>query len=264
MERSNDMHSVFVAWQDPATRAWRTIARLTEINRKYEFEFTQGATNLKEVVRHLFNSNVTDRFRSDSLISLFRNKIPPRTRPDYKKMSAWLNLTGNESEFELLSRFGLFPGSDGIMVYPAPTLVNGRYSIEFFLHGIRHAHGEPHSQHLRADVLRWCENAKEGDRLYPLLDPQNEYDSNAVALRDADGSAIVGYVPRFYSRDIRDILVQENLAKEATFRLLRNNTDAPLQSRILCRFDGLVDQNFKPLDDAEHRPFPYPEFEEAL
>jgi hypothetical protein len=85
-----------------------------------------------------------------------------------------------------------------------------------------------------------------------MLDVQNEFDPNAIALRAQGGTIAVGYVPRFYARDLRLILEQPDLVKGAQFELVRNNADAPLQFRLLCRFTSAVPEGFKALDDSDH------------
>jgi len=172
----------------------------------YEFGFTRGAEGVRGVVKQLFNSNLNEHYLSDNLISVFRNKIPPRTRSDFPKLAYWLNLKGDESDFDLLGKFGLIPGTDGLLVYAAPRIEERRYAIEFFIHGIRHVHGDSNDYQLHGDVLRWCKDARQGDRLYAMLDVQNEFDASAVALRAQEGTIAVGYVPRFYAKDLRRIL----------------------------------------------------------
>lgn len=249
---SSSSPSVFVAWQDPATREWHTIARLSRIADHYEFGFTHGAEKVKEVVKKLFNSRLDDLYLSNELTSLFRNKIPPRSRSDFRKLAAWLSLRGDESDFDLLGKFGLIPGTDGLLVYPSPRVVDGRYTVEFFIHGVRHTHGNAGSLHLHGDVLTWCQLAQPGDRLFAMLDIQNEFDPNAIALRAQGGTIAVGYVPRFYARDLHLILEQRDFARSAQFEIVRNNGDAPLQLRMLCRFTSAVPDGFKALDDPDH------------
>ena len=99
------------------------------------------------------------------------------------------------------------------------------------MHGIRHAHGEAGEHHRHGDVLKWCLVANSGDRLFPLLDVQNDFDQNAVALRAENSTILLGYVPRFYTTDLRKILGQPECASTAKFEILRNNADAPVQFR---------------------------------
>jgi hypothetical protein len=250
---SSNTPSVFVAWQDLASREWHTVARLSQVEDHFELGFTRGADRVGDIARRLFNSPLEQNYYSDQLTALFRNKIPPRSRSDFRKMAHWLNLTGDESDFELLGKFGLIPGTDGLLVYPSPKVESGRYSVEFFVHGIRHTHGEAEAHHLHGDVLKWCSEIEPGDRLCPLLDVQNPADANAVALRAENGTILIGYVPRFYAADIRAIVGRPAFARTATITVLKNNHDAPLQMRLLCRFSASVPEDFRALDDSDHQ-----------
>ncbi|MGC0326262.1 hypothetical protein ABIG06_006891 [Bradyrhizobium sp. USDA 326] len=250
--QSGGLRRVYVAWQEPATRQWHTIARLTRVGGEYEFSFTRGAEKVAKVVQGLFNSRLTEHYVSTELISLFKNKIPPRSRSDFHKLAHWLNLRGDESEFDMLGKFGLIPGSDGLLVYSEPLISDAHYSVEFFVHGIRHVHGGLEDRHLHGDVLKWCESVSEGDQLLPMLDVQNQFDGNCIALRADEGTIVIGYVPRFYAPDMKIILSDPVLASTASFKVLRNNFDAPLQFRLLCRFESAVKPGFNPFDDSDH------------
>ena len=238
--------NLYVAWQDEVSRTWHTIARLTRDSEGFELIFTQGATRLGDLPERLFGMQLKYRYRFEKLIHLFKNKIPSRNRPDFEKMARWLNLSGSEDEFALLSKFGLIPGSDALLVYPAPTIVDSKYEIEFFVHGIRH---------MQPDVLKLCENDLEpGERLLPVLDVQNPVDPHAVLLRCESNPILVGYVPTFYAADLKHILSNEALCASARITVLRNNKDAPIQLRLLCRFESAVLPGFQPLDSIVHKP----------
>src|SRR5258708_39950093 len=117
------------------------------------------------------------------------------------------------------------------MVYPEPKVGGGKYELEFFVHGIRHMH---------PDVLKWCDDLEPGARLLPLLDVQNPVDNYAVALRSDTNTVLVGYVPTFYAWDLKRIPSDEALCATAKITVVRNNKDAPIQLRVLCRFESHV------------------------
>jgi HIRAN domain len=208
--------------------------------------FTKGAARLGSIPTDLFNLDINRLYRSNELIALFRNRLPSRNRADFLKIAEWLNLRGDESEFELLAKFGLIPGTDSILVYPEPDIVSGTYSLEFFLHGIRHMH---------ADAAATCDALESGQRLLPILDVQNPVDPNAVALRTEKDSLMLGYVPAFYADDFRRLLSQPKIASAARVNVVRNNRNAPIQLRILCKFQSPVPAGFQALDSDAHKPF---------
>lgn len=236
---------LFVAWQDQATRSWHTIARLRRVGEEYEFLFTRGVSRLKSVPLDLFRMDVNKRYRSADLIPLFRNRLLSRSRTDFSKIARWLNLKGDEEEFESLSKFGLIPGTDAVLIYPSPEIEKQTYNVEFFVHGIRHMHPE---------MIAHCDTVAEGSKLLPLLDVQNPIDTNAVALRTEKDFRLIGYVPAFYVGDIRAILADASLAKTASITVIRNNRDAPVQLRLLCRFSAKVSEGFLSLNTDVHKP----------
>ncbi len=242
--------ALYVAWQDQTTRTWHTVARLRRANDEYEFVFTRGAERLRRVPSELFKLDVRKRYRSSELIPLFRNRLLSRSRADYHKISDWLNLSGEEDEFGTLMKFGLIPGTDSILVYPEPTVGNNGYSLEFFIHGLRHMH---------PDANEMCRQMKSGSRLLPLLDVQNPVDPNAVALRCPESTILIGYVPAFYAADFRDLLSRPTVAKNARIVLVKNNTDAPEQLRLLCKIEAPAPVGFRALNSEAHQPL----FDEA-
>ena len=235
---------IYVAWQDEVSRSWHTIACLKRDTTGYELIFTQGATKLDEVSKKLFQLKPGNIYRFNDLIPVFKNKIPPKSRPDFDKMAAWLGVEKSAGEFELLKAFGLVPSSDSTLTYPAPKIDQGQYRLRFFVHGIRHRHPE---------AVKETEGLAEGQRLLPLLDVQNPVDPNAVALQSASG-LIVGYVPAFYAADLKKLLTMASVASEARIFVKRNNQDSPIQIRLLCEFTAPAPSGFRVLDSESHRP----------
>lgn len=236
---------LYVAWQDSNTRAWHTIGRLSRIREGYEFIFTRGVELLSKIPEELFQMNVRKKYLSDDLTALFKNKLPSRNRSDFARMAKWLNLSGGEEDFELLSKFGMIPGGDSILIYPEPLLIKGQYHLEFFVHGMRHMQG---------DIVSACTQISEGSKLLPLLDLQNPVDHHAVALRGSSSSLLLGYVPAFYAPDVSRILLDPKGAESCRISVLRNNSDAPIQLRLLCRLECEVSSGFRTLDTDAHQP----------
>jgi HIRAN domain-containing protein len=235
--------NLFLAWQDPGTRTWHTFARLRKNGDDYELAFTRGAQRLGTIPLELFKLDITKIYRFGELIPVFRNRLPSRKRADFERMAAWLNLTGDEDEFTQLGRFGLIPGTDSILIYPEPEIIRAKYHLEFFVHGIRHMH---------KDAPKICDSTNKGERLLPLLDVQNPVDQNAVALRREDDPTLIGYVPTFYAADIKILLSSPGVESSARFTVVRSNKDAPMQLRLLCRFESAAPAQFHPLDTEAH------------
>ena len=234
--------ALFVAWQDEETRRWITVARVTRGSEGYEFVFTRGARHLKSLPESLFRMKTDLRYKSAFLLPIFMNRVPAKSRADFGRLARWVNVSEGEDDFELIAKFGLIPGTDSMMIYPPPIIKGGEYKLDFFVHGIRHMH---------KDVEDWCTKVSEIATLRPMLDVQNDADSNAVALRAENGKLILGYVPAFYALDLHNILMGEQGALKSRIFVLRSNTDAPPQLRLLCRFTSTVPPNFKSMQSDD-------------
>ncbi len=239
-------NKLYLAWQDQETRGWHTVGQLAAKPNGYEFLFTKGVKALRSVPSDLFRMEPGKRYRSEELMPLFRNRILPPSRADFAKVAAWVGLSGEENEFVQLEKFGRIAGTDALMVYPEPTVESGTYTIDFLVHGMRH---------LPEIASERCKLIQEGDELAPMLDVRNPVDPSAVCLREQQGNIVLGYIPAFYANDIYRILREQALAKTATVKVLRNNLDAPIQLRLLCRFSAQVDPKFRPLETEEHESF---------
>lgn len=234
---------LYVAWQDPVSRRWHTIARLSRIGGRYELRFTKGSLRFRSLPEDLFHLEVSKRYVFDELIYLFKNRIPPRSRSDFFRIASWLDAHPLSDDFSLLSKFGLIPGTDGMLVYPAPSVDAGIYAVEFFIHGMSHMH---------KDVEHRCRISEPGTLLYPMLDVKNKYDEHAVAVRCDAEALILGYVPAFYAYDFHKILSRPDSLSSAQIVLVKANPTAPHQLRMLCRFSARVGDDFRVLDSEDH------------
>lgn len=225
---------LYVAWQD-SERKWHTIGQLGMTGNSYEFVFTKGAVPYKDLIHKLFNLQLElgFRYRFKDLIPLFQNRIMNSNRPDFARLSNWVGASGNENDFEKLEKFGPIPGTDSMLIYPEPSVLNGRIGVDFYVHGIRHMH---------IDAQDWSNKVAVGQELLPMLDVQNESDPiSAVALRARNNNILVGYVPAFYAKSISEILRRKDFDSEATFVIQRTNHNAPFQIRLFCRFEARLD-----------------------
>lgn len=237
--------TLYVAWQDGATRRWHTIARLQKQGEGYEFVFTKGISGLTDLARQLFGMNGGDVYKFRDLIPLFKNRMLPTNRADYKKIADWVGILPEDDEFSRLCKLGLIPGTDSMLLYAAPEMVGIKYKLNFFVHAIRHMH---------EDAKLWCANVSVGSKLCPLLDVQNKADPDAVALKCPDENVLVGYVPAFYAHDLKTILSNEECARHAEILISKNNKEAPEQLKLMCEVSTYVPHGFVPLGTHNHEP----------
>jgi len=215
------MTTLYIAWQDPQTRAWHTVGKLEKEKNAYCFSYTRGATaspRFKSLGRML---DVTKQYHSRELFPLFANRILNRSRPEYPDYLRWLALSdGVEHEpMQLLARSGGKRATDELCVYPYPEKnAECKNQLYFLSHGLRY---------LDDASLARIETLKTGDRL-TLRSENNAHDEFALLVETSHESIRVGYCPRYLNADLRKISEIELIVE-------RLNHDAPLQFRLLCK-----------------------------
>lgn len=243
------MKTVFLAWQDPASRRWLPIGRLAHDAETgtYQFGYTTGAeVAAKECSFQPLASfpRLDRKYESNTLFPLFANRLPSRTRPDFDAYVEWLNIPQHGAEpIALLARVGGRRATDSFEIVPCPEREEGEeYHVHFFVHGLRH---------LSPTSIERISRLKKGELLFLLRDFQNPYDRDALMLRTDTASPetpypdIVGYCPRYMVEDALKII--EGCPSSPQVRVERINLPpAPLQLRLLCSMTGCWPEGFRP------------------
>jgi hypothetical protein len=243
------MKSVFLAWQDPASRRWLPIGRLVHDSTTgaYQFAYTKGAeTAAKEYAfQPLASFPQLDRsYESNTLFPLFANRMPSPTRSDYDDYVTWLNLPKHDREpIAVLARMGGRRATDSFEIFPCPEGEEEKeYRIHFFAHGLRH---------MSPGSIERISRLKEGEPLLLLRDFQNPHDGDALLLRTDTAAPecpypdLVGYCPRYLVEDALKLL--ESCPSSLRVRVERINLPpAPLQLRLLCEMTGCWPNGFRP------------------
>jgi len=242
------MRTLFLAWQNPKTRHWYPVAKLTHDASWYTFVYTKGALACPDFYPFGRMTELGAVYRSADLFPLFANRLLPKTRPEYGDYLRWLNLEDEDADaIATLSRSGGVRGTDSLEVFPQPVLLeNGKYDLVFLSHGLRH---------LPSYAIERCGQLVQGDRLYLMFDTQNEVDDRALILRTCPPVTIVGYCPRYLTKDFASLFNQDK-ASEVSVTVERVNPDAPLQLRLLCRFSAPWPKDFTPFSDEWFSPIP--------
>lgn len=219
------MKALFVAWQEPESRRWLPVGRLTFENGQYKFVYTRGAKEAKDFMPFGRMVDLESAYVSDVLFPLFSNRVLPKSRPEYGDYLRWLGLSGSEDQLEVLARSGT-RATDTLEMIPCPEpTVDKNYEVYFFSHGVRH---------LKAEDQTNISKLRQGDRLYLMRDQQNEHDPMALLMRTGDPIFCVGYCPRFYSGDFSRLLTSVG-AENVHVSVEQINPDAPAQLRLLCK-----------------------------
>lgn len=238
------MKNLYLSWQDPQTRQWLPVGKLSVEDGIYRFVYTKGAEFSKNFIPFGFMQNLHEIYRSKDLLPLFANRLISRRRPEYQDFLRWLDLREDQADpLVLLARTEGVRETDSLTVFPCPELDrNGKYVVHFFNHGIRYL---PEHARIRINKLR------RGDRLHLLPDPQNAYDECAIALSTDEPATIVGYCPRYISCDFLEIL--ENNPDAVQVQVKQVNADAPIQLRLLCTLTAEWPAEFKPCSGEEYQ-----------
>lgn len=240
------MKALFVAWQNPNTRAWVPVGRLTHENGVYKFVYTRGAKEAEGFTPFGRMVNLDASYVSDVLFPLFANRVLPKSRPEYGDYLRWLGLSERaHNELEVLARTGGLRATDTLEIIPCPEPTKDKsYEVYFFSHGIRH---------LSLKDQERVNELNAGAQLYLMQDLQNEHDAMALLLRTNDPVAVVGYCPRYYSGEFSKLLTSVG-SKDVRVTVEQVNPDAPMQLRLLCKLRAPWPANFSACSMEQFQP----------
>jgi hypothetical protein len=237
--------TLFLTWQDPDTRNWYPVGRLTREDGEYIFVYTKGALESPRFIPFGSMNQIDVKYVSPILFPLFSNRLLSKSRPEYTDYLSWLGLQQQSANsLELLARTGGERVTDSLQIYPYPEpTADGQYQTHFFCHGMRH---------LRRFVSSEVEMFEGGQQLLPMFDIMNLVDRQAVAIRTTDPAIMIGYSPRYLARDIRELAT---LSRETfDLRVERVNRDAPIRFRLLCRLAATWPDGFEPCSEPTFQP----------
>ena len=251
------MKVLFVAWQNPDTRQWFTIGRLTSDTAIYQFCYTQGVYDAQRSSGFCPLPSFPDLgsvYEAQELFPVFTNRILPKSRPDYGEFIQWLALSEQEDDpMAMLARSGGRRATDTLALFPCPELNSeGKYHIHFFVHGLGHASGEAIS---RAERLQM------GEQLLVMQDVQNPMASQALALRTAEvvpgDMFLLGYFPQYLLNDLHHLLTHTPDPKTALIVIVErlNLPPAPVQFRVLCNLTMQWPDSFQPFSSSAYLPY---------
>jgi HIRAN domain len=245
------MKTLFLAWQDNASRTWFPIGKLTYDGQRYYFGYIQGALQAQEKANFkplMAFPGLHETYTSIELFWPFANRLLNRSRPEYPEFIEWLNLdpNGNPDSIDPITLLGLSGGkrvTDSLEVFPMPQRNNaGEYQIHFFTNGLRHY--PPSAQ-------QWAAECVAGEPLMLVHDLQNEHDPNALMLRTVDRH-IVGFCPRYLVKDFLQLIDKQPQAVKVVVEKV-NSAPTPLQFRLLCKLTAQWRQNFQPFSSDEYQ-----------
>lgn len=230
------MKSIYIAWQDSDTRQWAPVGCLSKDNSEFKFVYTRGAKQFANFMPFGRMKDLHEVYKSNELFPLFANRVLAKSRPEYQKYLHWLGLDHQKYDvMDELARTAGLRATDSLELFNCPSPnENGMYELNFFSRGLSHMH---------ADNQERAKRLKPGERLFLMPDPQNIHDSMALMMRTGDPISLIGYVPRYYSAELCQLLKQDG-ADNVKVSVELVNSDAPVQYRVLCKIEAPWPSNF--------------------
>jgi hypothetical protein len=243
------MNALFVAWRPAAPHeGWRPVGRLEHEHGLYRFFYTKGAK--KPGFRPFAQmEQLAQVYESEELFPVFANRLLSESRPEYEDFLRWggFDVANPPDPIVILGVTEGLRQTDAVEVFPCPQPDGeGCYLNKFFLHGIRW---------MPDAALERMANLQEEERLKLMLDVQNEYDRNAVAVRTDADRMLIGYFPRYLAHDVWQLVNRCDVDFIKLF-VERVNRDAPLQNRVLCRMHACWPVGFVPCSGEDFEPIP--------
>lgn len=244
----NTPQTLFLAWQDPNSRSWFPIGRLTFDGARYKFVYTQGVKEAEKTCSFVPLSSfpqLEQVYLSTHLFPVFSNRLMSRSRPDYSNFLQWLNISETEVDpLAILARSGGKRETDSLTVFPCPEPdAAGKYQLHFFAHALRH---------LPESAIERINRLQPGEKLWLAHEFQNPFDSQALTLH-TENHYLVGYCPRYLRSEIFQLLWQDSSLVDLRVERV-NLTPTPLQFRLLCMITALCKDDFRPFTSPEYQP----------
>lgn len=229
-------------WQDSTdTRMWHPVAMLTQDDsNNYILNYTKGANHQK------FSSfpsmqDISKSYTSPRLFSFFRNRLIPESRPEHDSMFEWSGLSAESKDYlELLAISGGEKKTDHFRIVNIPKNDDGFYKIKFFVSSINY---------LTEDEKVRLSNLKAGDQLKYKVDTFNEVDPDATILFKEENIK-VGYLPHYLCKDLKNLRSYLK-DEEIQISIIKINSEAPSQFKILCELKTPWPKDFKAFNDEE-------------
>ncbi|MBI5432161.1 MAG: HIRAN domain-containing protein [Planctomycetes bacterium] len=234
-----------MTWQEPLHAGYFPIARIVELGSRprYEFGYIQGVRDALARGFHPFHgmASIDAVYRSHELHPMLANRLMPASRQEYARYVESLGLEPGAQPLEILARSGGTRLTDSFEVFSPPALdrVRQQWRYTFPVRGIRFVAAAE-------DAIR---QLRSGDRLWCMLDLQNEHDPLAIALRTED-KAVVGYIPRYLNEDVRRLIEGEVRVSVA----LVNPAPFPVEVRLICELTADAVPDFAPFATERYQP----------
>mgnify|MGYP005780872841 CR=1 FL=1 len=190
---------LWLIWRQPDKRRRYKIGLLS-YNGSYTFKYVNP--ELDEALEDGFLffpgfENLDKTYKSEKLFANVETRLPNSKRPDYLEILNIYGLNKNSSLFEILKATKGRLITDNYEFVP----VFDKDKIEFDVAGTKYAE----------DLKECCKYIHINNKLKLVLDGNNEYDKYAIKvyLPCNNKDYFLGYVPRYYSKELTELLSKD-------------------------------------------------------
>ena len=241
----NDQRRLYATWRNPDGLI-RPVGVLTRRDtgrgESYRFVYLKAAEQFDGFTCLPGLPDLHDVYESEGLFPVFRNRLMPRSRPDYGDFVGELALNVETDPFEVLIRSEGWRATDRIEVFAHPERTSdGSLATRFFVRGIRHLDGAPAA----------VEEVRAGDVLELEDEPGNPVNPRAILVSTRTGRG-VGWVPDCLVETVHE-LRELGSAVEVVVEHVNPDTSPP-HMRLLCRLKAPWPDRYEPLSGPEYQP----------
>lgn len=204
---------MWLIWKSVITRRRFIVGKLTEND---GFFFSYVAEELPLAQKNGFDcfpgfEDLEKTYYSKDLFINIETRLPNPLRPDYEDILRYYDLNIENSKMEILMKTKGRLLTDNYEFVPVFDPKN----LNFEIAGTSHCEGTTKYK----DQLKLCTN------FLLILDDNNPYDENSIKIMFVHGKEQyhVGYVPRYYSKEL-SILLRKNISYEGHIEKLRLNS----------------------------------------
>lgn len=190
-------NELWLIWKEPLSHRRFKIGILIKLNDGYEFSYVNP--ELGEARKVGFNffpgfNDLSKTYKNNELFINIASRLPNKGRIDYLEILNSYNLDKESSDFDILKATRGRTLTDNYEFVPAFDL----NKIEFDVAGTRHC----------KDINKCKDFLKINRVLYLEPEPNNKNDENAVkvVLKENGKLYHLGYVPRYYSKELLNAL----------------------------------------------------------
>ena len=186
-------NELWLIWKEPLSHKRFKIGILIKLNDGYEFSYVDPELGEARKVGFNFFPGFNDSsktYKNNELFINIASRLPNKGRIDYLEILNSYNLDKESSDFDILKATRGRTLTDNYEFVPAFDL----NKIEFDVAGTRHC----------KDINKCKDFLKINRVLYLEPEPNNKNDENAVkvVLKENGKLYHLGYVPRYYSKEL--------------------------------------------------------------